>query len=1128
MIFDTVNTIKCIPGTGGTGSNGSGGGGGSGGNGGGGPADPRCDDAAFAAANPSICGNAAYIVLKPASSIIAVLGAVQFSVFLYQNGVETPVSTNLLFGSSDPATLALGASSGNGTGLKSGNVVVTATYQGLSATASVTVVDSTTGCSETPVATAVVLDNSLSMSQPFGGGYRTLLDFAKAAATGYAGTILNVSGQPKDSLAVYSFNNAPTQLSSGFISDTTLLTSLIAGVSQSQADTDLSSAITAAATDLQATSASVLVMLILSDGQQTDSPSSQSVLNSAAAFIQAGGIIICIGCRAAGPGFDLLERCATGGFFINATSATAAMSLGGLSYLKSAVCAGACVPAGDFYEAAGALDYSSFQNWSVIAGQVNLLGNGFIDLLPGNGLYVELANSGNPATIESIDTFTLNPGDTYELAFELGGNNEVFISSNPTVLAYVRDVNSGQKIFQQTVSVAWNAGFQRFQLSFTAQYAASVRLGFAQQVAPGTTPFEGNLLDDITFTDITTSVTLLADDFDEENIVYVPPACGPSLALPALANPVTPIISFINYAGGAQLTGETYKYAISYKTQQGETALSPVASTASLTPVTMSNQSVLIGGIGTAAYPVDRITEIRIWRNDASGSSTLYLLATLTQESINYIDGLSHAQFAAIVDTGIIAPTSNTTDVASGALGFGTSGCYEATCEPAVAVGAQTADPNPLPNIETGGGSGGGSQFTSTQQVCGSCPGGVDLNSLAYTSLVFVNTIPSGYPASYPATIENDSVVGGGIPNLAIIGVLMQSGGLPTNPFTYEIDGSVDGTTWVSLASGILAASQFLSIPYSGGAIIGAASIPIPGFITYPFYRAILSAGDPLCARAGFTMMNASPLSNPKVCKTATASSSVSQQAADATATAAAQQALNTYLASNCIVAYASTKSYTAMCACGQLGAPVTKTATSYSFVSQADADGKASASATSAANAALVCTLSNNAQLISLPDTADNGPASPYPSVAVVNGFVGNSAHITVKLSNIITGDLGNFDLLLVSPTGKTCVLKSATPQSGLHFVNNAAWTVTFDDAAPTALPLNSLPANNISYKPTQTGVAPEFPGCVSNNVNFPYGTTLAAVTGDSPNGSWSLWVRSLDGLGHVTTIAGWVITIT
>lgn len=1156
MNFSALNKASCIPGTGGSGTNGSGG---NGGNGGGGtPVDPRCSDAAFAAANPSICASTAYIVLKPASSIISTLGSVQFNVFLYLNGVETQVFTNLLFGSSDPTIFVIGASSGNGTGLNPGQVVVTATYQGLSATASVTVVDSSIGCSQTPVATAIVVDNSKSMSQSFGGPYRTLLDFAKAAARSYAGSIVQVLGQPKDSVAIFSFNDLPSQVTS-FLTDTTALTSAINGITQSQGKTNLATAIVLAVSALQATTAAEKVLLLITDGTQTDAPTEQDVLAIASAFTQAGGIIICIGCRASGSGFDLLERAATGGFFINAVASNASAALGGLSYLKTSVCAGTCVPAGDFYAPTGAFDYSSFNNWSVIAGQVNLIGNGFLDLLPGNGLYVQLAADDHAATIQTIDKFKLNPGDLYEISFSLAGNNEMLATSaNPSVLVYVQDSDSNQIIFQHVVSVDWNADFQTFSFNFLAQYAANCRLCFQQQIAPGFSGnFAGNLLDNIVFKDVTTLVVLLSENFDEENIVYTPPACGPSAALPVLTDPTSLSIGFINYAGGSQISGETYKYAYSYKTQQGETNLTPVLSTATLTPVAYPNQATLIGGIlpNPNTYPLDRILSIRLWRNDNSGSSTLFLLAEISPESINYVDTLDHAQFAAILDNAIIPPVANTTAVAQGALGFGVGGCYSPECEPAVAVGAQVQDPNPLPDIESGSGGGGGTtQFNSTQQYCASCPAG-QIGSL--TPVMTALTAPSGECSTIDgnptAFFAFDKVFASDLnpchgwwtPNLPnpwiqykfptaqipVAYCISALGGdscsgfsnAASSPTAWELQGSNDGTTWTTLdtQTGISFASSIIQ------------QFPLTNSTEYQYLRVVITAVS------GGTFVNVTiPIleivfygvtTTNQICMSATATSFASQADADAKALAAATQAVNSTLSTiGCITGYISTKSYTAQCACGQLGQPVTQSATAASIVSQADADSQALTQATALANAALVCNLSNNGQQISLPDNAANGPAAPYPSVKYVTGFVGNSTKVTIKLNSIVTSDLGNFDLLLVSPSGKTCLLKQNTPASGLHFAGNAPWTVTFDDAAGSGLPPSSLPTNNGTYKPTQSGVNSIFPGCIAANPNYPYGTTLANVAGDSPNGAWSLWVRSIDALGHVTTIAAWDLAIT
>lgn len=69
----------------------------------------------------------------------------------------------------------------------------------------------------------------------------------------------------------------------------------------------------------------------------------------------------------------------------------------------------------------GILNYSGFGNWSVSNGTVDLIGNGFNDFYPGNGLYVDLdGDTFNAGTLTSIP-IDLVPG-LYELSFELGEN----------------------------------------------------------------------------------------------------------------------------------------------------------------------------------------------------------------------------------------------------------------------------------------------------------------------------------------------------------------------------------------------------------------------------------------------------------------------------------------------------------------------------------------------------------------------------------------------------------------------------------------------------------------------------------------------------------------------------------
>jgi hypothetical protein len=806
--------------------------------------------------------------------------------------------------------------------------------------------------------------------------------------------------------------------------------------------------------------------------------------------------------------------------------------------------------AGDYYMATGESDYSSFLNWSVVSGQVNLLGNGFEDFLPGNGLYVQLAEDNNPATIETIDTFLLNPGDSYQISFSLGGNNELFTpDANQTVQVFVVDVNSGQDIFQHTVAVDWNSGFQTFTFNFTAQYAATVRLGFAQQVASGFTGnFAGNLLDNVAFTDASSLVTLLFDDFNDENLKYIPPACGPSAALAALANPSAPALSFINYEGGSQITTETYKYAISYQTLQGETALSPVASTASLAPVTMSMQATLLSGIGTSAYPPDRITAIRVWRNDVSASSTLYLLATLNTESINYIDTLDHAQFAAIVNGAITPPVSNTTAVAAGALGVGSLGCYEAPCETDIAISAQTPDPSPLPNIEaptSGGGSssGGGNQFTSTQRVCLPCSGGGLVNQ---SQVAILYTSGNASVGGNPIVITQQLT----IPAALTTWKLCPNSAWATN-FTVVISASNDGVNW----------TQIYTENYTGAETdssgCSAFNTPIPQgsavYVPYSFWR--LSITGQSWTSVQYTLAGYSLSSTATICKSAAGTGS-SPQAADNAAIQAATQAVNLALQAQCVPSWTATVTVNASCPCGQLGQTQTITVTYTSLISMQDATTQATAVANAQAN--LVCTQSNNTQQIVFTGNSGTTTGAPYPTVQYVSQ-AGTVNQVVVNVNGLQFETPSQISLLLVSPSGRCCMLMQSCQSGsnmgswyngspnpnplGLYIVFTDSATDTLQAIGSTTTQGNPIvgsgessvgPIHPITVKPYAALSSSQlsFPGCVQKIISALGGTVPTALStfiGDTAAGSWSLWAIQIGGDGYAGAIlSGWALVIT
>jgi hypothetical protein len=99
----------------------------------------------------------------------------------------------------------------------------------------------------------------------------------------------------------------------------------------------------------------------------------------------------------------------------------------------------------------GILNYGGFSKWSVSDGTVDLIGNGFYDFYPGQGLYVDLDGSTSNAGIIS-SSFILAPG-VYELQFALGGNARGYAQDVVTInLANVyADVLTVQSNFPLTI-----------------------------------------------------------------------------------------------------------------------------------------------------------------------------------------------------------------------------------------------------------------------------------------------------------------------------------------------------------------------------------------------------------------------------------------------------------------------------------------------------------------------------------------------------------------------------------------------------------------------------------------------------------------------------------------------------
>lgn len=172
-------------------------------------------------------------------------------------------------------------------------------------------------------------------------------------------------------------------------------------------------------------------------------------------------------------------------------------------------------------------------------------------------------------------------------------------------------------------------------------------------------------------------------------------------------------------------------------------------------------------------------------------------------------------------------------------------------------------------------------------------------------------------------------------------------------------------------------------------------------------------------------------------------------------------------------------------------------------------------------------------------PNPPTPGQAFRYPSSIDVAGQ-GAVTNITVTINGYSHTFPDDVDILLVSPTGATCLLMSDC--GGDNAISSASpINLTFDDAAPSGVPDNppTDPVATGSYRPTRgtptsgSCAMPLGDFCVPSNFPGPapagpYGTTLSVFNGSNPNGTWKLYVidDSPGDTGNITN--GWSLTIT
>ena len=141
-------------------------------------------------------------------------------------------------------------------------------------------------------------------------------------------------------------------------------------------------------------------------------------------------------------------------------------------------------------------NYNNFSNWNVTRGAVDLIGPGYFDLLPGNGLYIDLdgsyglvnQNNAIAGTMESKVAFSLS-ADTYELNFDLAGSQRIYPGINTV------DVSLGS-VYSEQFTLDWNVPFTTITRNITVSAPTVGNLTFAHSDGD----WIGLLLDDVKLT----------------------------------------------------------------------------------------------------------------------------------------------------------------------------------------------------------------------------------------------------------------------------------------------------------------------------------------------------------------------------------------------------------------------------------------------------------------------------------------------------------------------------------------------------------------------------------------------------------------------------------------------------
>jgi len=158
---------------------------------------------------------------------------------------------------------------------------------------------------------------------------------------------------------------------------------------------------------------------------------------------------------------------------------------------------------------------------------------------------------------------------------------------------------------------------------------------------------------------------------------------------------------------------------------------------------------------------------------------------------------------------------------------------------------------------------------------------------------------------------------------------------------------------------------------------------------------------------------------------------------------------------------------------------------------------------------------------LPSYSETSASGPAEFYPQSVQVQGVLGHIQKVTVSIDNLAHPRPDDLDILLVGPTGESCILLSDAGD-GFGIPAPIGVDLIVGDNAASAFPEKGQISTG-SYRPTNFGGGDTFPAPAPAGG---YADNLGVFYGSNPNGTWSLYVVD-DKTGERGQLARWCINL-